>query len=54
MRALVTGAAGFVGAHLLRLLARLGHEPQALILPKENLAADLASVPKHRASAGAG
>jgi dolichol-phosphate mannosyltransferase len=33
MRALVTGAGGFIGANLVRHLAALGHEPVALVRP---------------------
>ena len=50
MRVLVTGAAGFVGAHLLRLLCAPGHEPHALILPGEKLAPEFGAIPVRRAS----
>lgn len=50
MRALVTGAAGFVGGHLLRLLCRLGHEPHALVLQHESLHPEHGGLPTHRAS----
>lgn len=47
MRALVTGAAGFVGAHLLRHLRSEGHDAHAMTLPHEVLAAGLAGTPQH-------
>jgi len=47
MRALVTGAAGFVGGHLLRHLRTLGHDVHAMTLPREKLPPDLADVPRH-------
>ena len=47
MRALVTGAAGFVGAHLLRLLRARGHDAHAMTLPHEHLPEDLSDVPRH-------
>ncbi len=50
MRTLVTGAAGFVGGHLLRLLCKLGHEPHALILHHESLHPEHCATPTHRAS----
>jgi len=46
MRALVTGAAGFVGGHLLRHLRALGHDVHAMTLPRETLPPDLADVPR--------
>ena len=50
MRALVTGTAGFVGGHLLRLLCRLGHEPHALVLYHETLGPEHRGLATHRAS----
>jgi len=47
MRALVTGAAGFVGVHLLRLLRAQGHDACAMTLPQEKLPPDLSDVPRH-------
>jgi len=47
MRALVTGAAGFVGAHLLRLLRAQDHDVHAMTLPGETLASDLRELPRH-------
>jgi dihydroflavonol-4-reductase len=37
MKALVTGAAGFIGSHVARLLVERGHEVRALHLPGEDL-----------------
>ena len=37
MKALVTGAAGFIGSHVARLLVEAGHEVRALHLPGEDL-----------------
>ena len=33
MKALVTGAAGFIGANLVRYLLSAGHEPVAMLRP---------------------
>jgi GDP-4-dehydro-6-deoxy-D-mannose reductase len=49
MRTLVTGAAGFVGAHLIRHLRSKGHDVHAMTLPGEVLAADLRGVQTHHA-----
>ena len=35
MKALVTGAGGFVGNHVVRVLLDAGHEVRALLLPRE-------------------
>lgn len=37
MKALVTGAAGFIGAHVTRLLVEAGHDVRALHLPSDDL-----------------
>src|SRR5207247_6625531 len=37
MRALVTGAAGFIGSHVARHLVREGHDVLVLVLPTTNL-----------------
>ena len=39
MKVLVTGATGFVGGNLARLLWRQGHEVKALVRPGSNLLA---------------
>ncbi len=43
MRALVTGATGRIGQHLVRALAGAGHTVRALAMPRDHRAADLAS-----------
>ncbi len=43
MRALVTGATGRIGRHLVRALAEAGHTVRALAMPRDHRAADLAS-----------
>lgn len=42
MRVLVTGATGRIGRHLVRALAEAGHAVRALVLPRDEAAADLA------------
>ncbi len=43
----MTGAAGFVGTHLVRRLRTEDHDVHALVLPQEELAPDLRDVPRH-------
>jgi GDP-4-dehydro-6-deoxy-D-mannose reductase len=49
MRILITGAAGFAATHLLRHLNRDEHELHGILLPGEQLAADLEEVTAHEA-----